>query len=63
MASEDEVNKFHSYVLAAIEYERRNGYAWYGYWPADLLKKDYPAWKARLDKGAELHNSGHAAAP
>jgi len=33
--------------LADIGYERRNGYAWLGTWPADLLAKDYPAWKAK----------------
>ncbi|MGE5608892.1 MAG: pectate lyase [Bacillota bacterium] len=34
--------------LAEIGYERRNGYAWLGYWPQELLAKDYPAWKARI---------------
>ena len=34
--------------LAEIEYERRNGYAWLGYWPETLLVKDYPAWKAKM---------------
>jgi hypothetical protein len=29
--------------LAEIGYERRNGYAWCGTWPAALLEKDYPA--------------------
>ncbi|MDB5319409.1 MAG: pectate lyase [Phycisphaerales bacterium] len=33
--------------LADIGYERRNGYAWLGYWPQTLLEKEYPAWKAR----------------
>jgi pectate lyase len=33
--------------LAEIGYERRNGYAWLGTWPADLLAKDCPAWKAK----------------
>lgn len=33
--------------LADIGYERRNGYAWYGSWPRDLLTKYYPAWKKR----------------
>ena len=33
--------------LAEIGYERRNGYAWLGYWPADLVGKEYAAWKAR----------------
>jgi len=31
--------------MAAIEHERRVNYAWYGYWPADLLARDYPRWK------------------
>jgi PelA/Pel-15E family pectate lyase len=35
------------YSLAEIEYERRNGYAWLGYWPEELLAKEHPAWKAR----------------
>jgi pectate lyase len=38
------------YDLADIGYERRNGYAWLGYWPRRLLEKDYPAWKQRLAK-------------
>ncbi len=38
------------YSLAEIEYERRNGYAWLGYWPETLLEKEYPAWKARISK-------------
>jgi pectate lyase len=33
--------------LADIGYERRNGYAWLGYWPQTLLAKEYPAWKAK----------------
>lgn len=33
-------------ALKDIEYERRNGYAWYGTWPETLLKKDYPKWVA-----------------
>jgi PelA/Pel-15E family pectate lyase len=35
------------YNLAEIGYERRNGYAWLGTWPAALLEKEYPAWKRR----------------
>jgi PelA/Pel-15E family pectate lyase len=31
--------------LADIGYERRNGYAWLGYWPQKLLDQEYPAWK------------------
>lgn len=30
----------------AIERERRVGYAYFGTWPADLLAKDYPRWRA-----------------
>jgi pectate lyase len=33
--------------LAEIGYERRNGYAWLGYWPQKLLEQDYPAWKRK----------------
>jgi pectate lyase len=33
--------------LAAIGYERRNGYAWLGYWPQKLLEQEYPAWKKK----------------
>ena len=33
------------YAVSEIEYERRNGYAWYGTWPANLLNSDYPKWK------------------
>jgi PelA/Pel-15E family pectate lyase len=35
------------YALSEIGSERRNGYAWYGEWPASLLAKEYPAWLAR----------------
>jgi PelA/Pel-15E family pectate lyase len=31
--------------MALIEHERRVNYAWYGYWPADLLARDYEAWR------------------
>lgn len=34
------------YDVAEIEYERRNGYAYYGDWAAGLLAEDYPKWKA-----------------
>jgi PelA/Pel-15E family pectate lyase len=36
------------YRLADIEAERRAGYSWLGPYAADLLEKDYPAWKQRL---------------
>lgn len=32
------------YDVREIEYERRNGYAWYGTWPEKLLKTEYPDW-------------------
>lgn len=35
------------YKLDEIEQERRIEYAWYGYWPADLLANDYPAWRKK----------------
>lgn len=38
--------------LAEISSERRNKYAWLGYWPQALLEKEYPAWHARY---AALH--------
>ena len=40
----DGVKKYH---LHEIGYERRNGYGWLGTWPADLIAKEYPAWKRR----------------
>jgi PelA/Pel-15E family pectate lyase len=36
------------YDLAEIGDERRNGYKWYGYWPKNLIAKEYPEWKAKL---------------
>jgi PelA/Pel-15E family pectate lyase len=36
------------YTLAEVERERRTGYSWYNYYPAELLEKDYPAWHVRL---------------
>jgi PelA/Pel-15E family pectate lyase len=33
--------------LSDIGYERRNGYSWLGYWPAALIEKDYPTWRAK----------------
>src|SRR6185503_4205608 len=39
--------------LAEIEYERRNGYAWLGYWPERLIAEEYPAWKARIPGNAK----------
>jgi pectate lyase len=39
--------------LSEIGYERRNGYAWLGYWPRDLLEKEYPAWKKKREGKSE----------
>lgn len=41
------------YRLSEIGYERRNGYAWHGDWPKNLIEKDYPTWKARVRGNAE----------
>ena len=35
------------YDFNAIERERRTGYHYLGDWPADLLAKDYPRWRAK----------------
>jgi len=41
--------------LDEIERERRAGYAYYGTWPATLLDRDYPRWRASLpDSGGGL---------
>ena len=40
-------------TLAEIEPERRTGYSWYGYYPAGLLRGDYPPWQK---KWAPKHN-------
>ncbi|NGM65500.1 pectate lyase [Sphingobacterium sp. SGR-19] len=34
-----------TYDFSQISDERKNGYAWFGNWPAKLLEKDYPKWK------------------
>ncbi len=38
------------YNLDEVDQERRIGYAWYGYWPADLLNSKYPEWIERVSK-------------
>ncbi len=37
--------------LSEIGYERRNGYAWLGYWPQRLLEREYPAWRTKWIHG------------
>ena len=34
-------------TLDAMSRERRDGYAWYGIWPQQLLERDLPAWRTR----------------
>ena len=38
------------YNVAEIEAERRNGYAWYVDSPGELLAKDYPRWKEKINR-------------
>jgi len=33
------------YSMAEVLPERRRGYGWYGYWPAETLNEFYPKWK------------------
>lgn len=39
------------YQLSEVEPERRGGYRWYVFEPAELLARDYPRWAARWVKG------------
>jgi PelA/Pel-15E family pectate lyase len=38
------------YDVMQIEAERRNGYAWYVTEPNELLEKDYPRWKEKINR-------------
>jgi PelA/Pel-15E family pectate lyase len=38
------------YDISEIGYERRNGYAWLGYWPEELFKI-YPVWRKKWSNG------------
>jgi len=40
--------------LTEIEHERRIHYAWYGYWPANLLTRDYPTWQKKYATGKNV---------
>lgn len=44
------------YDFSQIGYERRSGYSYHGTWPASLIERDYPAWRARL--GIKDQNRG-----
>jgi PelA/Pel-15E family pectate lyase len=39
------------YAMSEISGERRTGYAWYGDWPADMLRKDYSRWQKKWVEG------------
>jgi PelA/Pel-15E family pectate lyase len=38
------------YDVMEIDDERRNGYGWYSEEPAEILSKDYPAWRKKLGR-------------
>ena len=38
-------------TIAEVEYERRNGYAWYGTVPEKLIKEEYPKWAGKWGVG------------
>ncbi|WP_414664475.1 pectate lyase [Horticoccus sp. 23ND18S-11] len=40
------------YDFTQIDYERRIGYNYHGTWPAGLLERDYPAWRAKRVKSS-----------
>jgi PelA/Pel-15E family pectate lyase len=37
--------------VTEIEVERRTGYGWYGTWAQDLIAKEYPKWRSKLQGG------------
>ena len=39
------------YAFAEIEYERRNGYNYYGDWGRTLIAREYPSWRAAVATG------------
>ena len=45
----DRDDKVH-YDLEEISDERRNGYAWFGDWPLNVLNSNYPKWLESLNK-------------
>ncbi len=49
------------YSLAEIEPERRNGYAWYGFWGKDV-ERAYRTWKVRQN-GKVIESDGMARGP
>jgi PelA/Pel-15E family pectate lyase len=49
----DHDGKVH-YAMSEISRERRTGYAWYGYWPAELLRQEYPVWQKKWAPGKSV---------
>jgi PelA/Pel-15E family pectate lyase len=41
------------YAISEIEHEKRNAYDFYGNWPAKLIDREYPEWRARHPQSAE----------
>jgi PelA/Pel-15E family pectate lyase len=41
------------YLYSEIERERRTGYAYYGNWPEELLRREYPAWEEKWGVSAD----------
>lgn len=41
------------YAFSDLGYERRNAYEFYGDWPAKLIKREYPTWRARQNLPTE----------
>ena len=40
------------YQLSEVDAERRTGYSWYGYWPANFLEAEYPTWQQKTAKNS-----------
>lgn len=52
-----------NYDYNKVSYERRSGYNYNGTWPATLLDRDYPAWRARQTDSAKAKHADAAQAP
>ena len=44
------------YAYNEIEYERRNGYAYYGTWPATLLDSELPRWREKRRSAGRMES-------
>jgi PelA/Pel-15E family pectate lyase len=49
------------YDYMKVSYERRSGYDYHGTWPASLLERDYPAWRARAVSQGWIKRATHGA--